>query len=99
MERENDKMELYKVNTDGILPDACYVKMPYTDAEGIEVGIVKRGEKGYYKTPYSGDEVDNMNEMLGVTKSQAAAMYAGSMFGWDVPAANPALYDENGQFK
>jgi hypothetical protein len=37
---------------------------------------------------------NDMNEMMGVTKAQEAAMLAGSMFGWSVPAANPRNYDE-----
>lgn len=39
------------------------------------------------------------NDKLGVSKAQAAAMYAGSMFGFHVPAANPEMYDENGSPK
>jgi len=66
--------------------------------------IYKRGETGYYKTdiPYASKEearaiVDEQNALGGVTKGQEAAMAAGSMFGFDVPAADPANYDENGQ--
>ena len=33
---------------------------------------------------------------MGVTKAQAAAMEAGSMFGWHVPGADPKNYDDNG---
>ena len=41
--------------------------------------------------------VDEYNTKAGVTKAQEAAMAAGSRFGFDVPAADPANYDENGQ--
>ena len=41
--------------------------------------------------------VDEYNEKLGVTKAQAEAMVAGSMFGWHVPAADPKNYDKDGK--
>ena len=41
--------------------------------------------------------MDECNESGGVSKAQAAAMLAGSMFGWEVPAADPKNYDEQGQ--
>lgn len=82
-----------------LLPERCYGILPFSGA----VIIIARGESGYYQTDInygSKDEnqqlVDLYNDKLGVTKAQAAAMRAGSMFGWDVPAANPASYDEQG---
>lgn len=86
------------------LPDQCYV---YVQTEH-KIGIVKKGETGYYKTDIlesnnikSHDEakafVDELNENLGVTKAQARAMMAGSMFGWHTPAADPKNYDDNGK--
>ncbi len=67
------------------------------------VGIIHKGERGYYKTelvPESREEgkqlADGYNRNLGIPKRQAAAMVAGSMFGWETPAADPNSYDENG---
>ncbi|MDD4496525.1 MAG: hypothetical protein PHV32_19665, partial [Eubacteriales bacterium] len=65
--------------------------------------IVRYGERGYYNTdiPNEGKETmkqlaNETNEKRGVTKAQAAAMLAGSMYGWSCPAANPKSYDEKG---
>lgn len=84
------------------LPERCYGILPSTG----DVIIINRGESGYYRTGLSSDDkelnrtlVDEYNEKIGVTKAQAAAMLAGSMFGWDVPGANPDCYDELGDFK
>jgi len=38
-----------------------------------------------------------INKLMDVTPAQEAAMVAGSMLGWNVPAANPANYDDNGK--
>lgn len=88
------------------LPDQCYI---YVETEN-KIGIVKKGEMGYYKTDLlegnnikSHDEakefVDGLNDTLRVTPTQRRAMMAGSMFGWHVPAADPANYDEKGLAK
>lgn len=81
------------------LPDKCYAVLP----SGDEIIIVKKGESGYYHTDKYGHDraealaiVDECNESGGVSKAQAAAMLAGSMFGWEVPAADPKNYDEQG---
>lgn len=82
------------------LPEQCYGTLLDTG----KIVIYKRGETGYYKTdiPHTTKEdaralVDEHNARGGVSKAQEAAMAAGSMFGFDVPAADPANYDENGQ--
>lgn len=66
-----------------------------------------RGQKGYQSTCFNvpGDvrnnrrNADSLNEGMGVTKSQEAAMLAGSLFGWDTKAADPRSYADNGQPK
>lgn len=81
------------------LPERCF---SITEAFG-EVIVLTRGEAGYRlsrqptrgKTPQ--ECADKLNGYLGVTKAQAAAMRAGSLFGWDTPAADPKNYDEKGQ--
>ncbi len=82
------------------LPEKCYSTLIDTGA----VVILKCGETGFYKTdiPFSSKEeaqtlVDEYNKKLGVTKAQAEAMKAGSMFGWACPAADPKNYDDQGQ--
>ena len=81
------------------LPEVCYSILPSTG----DVIIIKHGESGYYRSEYStGDKAFNRefandrNANLGVSKAQVEAMLAGSMYGWDVPAADPKSYDENG---
>jgi hypothetical protein len=81
------------------LPEQCYV---FVQTENC-AGIVKKGESGFYRTDIQGGKpsetnalVNEMNEKLGLSKGQAEAMKAGSMFGWDTPAADPKSYDKNG---
>ena len=82
------------------LPDCCYSVNKVTG----EVIILKKGEKGFYRTdiPSKGmDEsrelADYQNEKLGVTKAQEAAMYWGSLNGFDTPGADPKCFDEKGE--
>jgi len=84
------------------LPEQCYIYLPTSQ----EIGIVKKGESGYYRSSFSpvyGQDgktfVDDLNRQGGVTKAQAEAMCAGSMFGWGCPAADPKSYDENGHLQ
>lgn len=81
------------------LPEQCYSLLDSTS----EVIILQKGVEGYSTTDIpvtdrisARQTVDHYNEKLGVTKAQEAAMKAGSMFGWEVPAANPKSYNENG---
>lgn len=81
------------------LPEVCYSILPSTG----DVIITKHGESGYYRCEYSTEDkafnrefANDRNANLGVSKAQVEAMLAGSMYGWDVPAADPKSYDENG---
>lgn len=81
------------------LPEVCYSILPSTG----DVIIIKHGESGYYRCEYSTEDkafnrefANDRNANLGVSKAQVEAMLAGSMYGWDVPAADPKGYDENG---
>lgn len=83
------------------LPDFCYSVLQSTG----EIVILKQGESGYFRTDIAVrnkeealEFVEEYNSKLGVSKSQAQAMSVGSMFGWDVPGADPSNYDENGMF-
>lgn len=83
------------------LPVQCFSVLP---ASG-ELILLTRGEKGYnpcydFSTPdaqQNREFADDRNVKNGVTKAQEAAMFAGSMFGWQTPAADPRNYDEQGQ--
>ena len=84
-----------------LLPKECYGTL-YTG----ELVMFKYGEKGYFDTDIPMEDkdtmkalADNMNAKLGITKAQAAAMRAGSMYGWSCVDANPASYDNDGYLK
>lgn len=66
---------------------------------------IKRGISGQYLSDWNepGDSwhnchtADTVNRRWGVTKAQEEAMLAGSMFGWDCPAADPHNYSHEGE--
>ena len=97
--------EMVEANGDKIiplrsdLPDCCYSVNKTTG----EIIILKKGETGFYKTdiPTTGREesrelADFQNSKLGVTKAQEAAMYWGSVYGFDTRGADPKQYDADG---
>jgi len=82
------------------LPDICMSTLP---SDGSLI-VVRHQERGYKAADISTeDAAENkylamyINDLMGVTPAQEAAMVAGSMFGWNVPAANPTNYDDNGK--
>jgi len=82
------------------LPKMCYAMNDVTK----RLILIRRGEAVYHEL--QDDEslllaatpgvVDRLNGTLGVTPAQREAMVAGSMFGWNVPAADPTRYDAEG---
>lgn len=80
------------------LPEKCFSFLETTG----DLILLEKGKRGYSPTgifPQDGNiqaGVDAVNEANGVTKAQAAAMKAGSMFGFEVPAADPANYNDQG---
>ena len=80
------------------LPGKCFSVLPSTG----ELIILAHGETGYTPSGMgiegktSQEAADIANDTIGVTKAQEAAMLAGSLFGWETPAADPRNYDEDG---
>lgn len=76
------------------LPYVCYAVAP---GKGGLV-VVMRGVSGYVQADLE-LVARTMNESMSVTPAQAEAMLLGSMFGWDMPGADPDRYDEEGKLK
>ena len=55
------------------------------------------GTNLYNARKKSGLSQEEVAEKLGVSRAQAEAMLAGSMFGWQTQAADPCSYDEQGR--
>jgi len=77
------------------LPETCFSTLPGMG----DLIILKRGETGYYRSDWeTGDKAQNKeiasehNRSRGITPAQVKAMEAGSMFGFDVPGADPQFY-------
>lgn len=86
-----------KLAKDRGLPVYCYHYLP-TTGEEIRIDFATSGYTPYRQLK-SDRDIWEINRELGVTRAQAEAMKAGSMFGWNVPAADPKNYDENGKLK
>jgi hypothetical protein len=80
------------------LPEMCFVKNDET-GETVMVRAQVRGYFSAHKYVGKNADVDDLNQRIGVTKRQAAAMKVGSMFGFHVPGADPNKYDDEGRPK
>lgn len=77
------------------LPEKCFVKNLTTG----DTVVVIRGEMGHRPHFDKNLDVNAGNQVLGVTKQQAGAMYMGSLCGFHAPAADIDRFDENGELK
>lgn len=80
------------------LPEICFSVLPGSG----QLICIKRGERGYYPSDWSTDDpaqnrrlAEYNNQRLGVTSAQRQAMETGSMHGWNVPGANPQVYEQD----
>lgn len=85
--------------TAGGLPETCYSVLLSDSDQLIKI---HRGVIGYIpiaNTTGNSAEVVARDLNEGLTPKQIEAMKAGAMFGWDTPAADPAIYDDAGKAK
>ncbi len=88
-------MLLDKLAGDRGLPRYCYAHLK-TIRQDVRIDFAT---SGYTPCGNLGRDVKELNKALGITPAQVVAMQCGSMFGWDIPAADPKSYDENGEVK
>ena len=72
------------------LPIACATRLPTTN----EPILIKAGVRGYFPPPGPDFDPDAYNRDMGVTPAQKMAMEIGSIWGFDVPGANPENHEK-----
>ena len=82
------------------LPEKCFS----VEHEEPNPVLLRRGVLGYERTGIHSEAgqskqeaADTLNDTMGVTRAQVAAMKTGSIYGWAIPGADPKNYDENGK--
>lgn len=83
------------------LPEQCYEYIEFFN----KIGIINKGKYGFVDSKAGVSDpsenkriVNELNDKLGVTLSQRAAMSSGALFGWETPLANPQNYNEKGEY-
>lgn len=84
MRQSQDRSQQAKANL-AKLPEMCAVINPLNRRPIL----LKAGQKGFYPYDELTITVREFNESLGVEPAQVNAMYFGSLFGFDVPGADP----------
>jgi len=81
------------------LPEICHSVLPSSGA----LILIVRGQNGYCECGNSHKNrganrihADAANKVNGVTRAQEEAMLAGSLSGWNAPAAKPWRYEQDG---
>lgn len=74
------------------LPEMCATMLPSSH----EAIVIKRGESRHWPPP-DGMTIERINQVFHASPPQIAAMLVGSMFGWELPGADPARYDATGR--
>lgn len=82
------------------LPNNCYTILPSSG----EVVLIVHDEQGYHRSGLTTNDmalnrqiVNTNNALMDVTRAQEEAMPAGSLFGWNTPAAKPWRYEPDGK--
>jgi len=81
------------------LPENCFSITSAAD----EIVVITKGEMGHRPAgaraegATAREGATALNEAMGVTRAQEAAMLFGSIYGWDKPAADPEYYDKQGE--
>ncbi len=81
------------------LPEKCFSITSAAD----EIVVITKGEMGHRPAGARAEGVTAregataLNETMGVTRAQEAAMLFGSIYGWDKSGADPGYYDEQGE--